>query len=172
LSSHFLKFELRNPVDGKIVIDNEQNSEERDGEIAYFIEELRQNKSLKELAILHGSNLSDGTLSNLILHVLVGGHPMLEKLRLYRSDGLDQSNQSTRSIRSLLYSGSCMLSELTFRAHTRFPLKINVGALAEAIVRYGGIQYLDLSHSSLDIRDFSTLLDAASRCRMLVTLDV
>jgi hypothetical protein len=52
------------------------------------------------------------------------------------------------------------------------PRKISVGPLAEAIVGHGCLQYLDLSDNRLDIRDFATLLDAASRCRALVTLDV
>jgi hypothetical protein len=154
-------------VDVEIVIDNEQNSDGRDDEIAFFIEELHQNKSLKKLVLQHGSILSDGTLSNLILALV--GHPMLEKLKLYRSDGLDHS---TRALCSLLDSGSCMLSTLSFELQSNSSLKIDVGPLAEAIVRYGGIQYLNLSHNRLDIRDFATLLDAASRCKTLVTLDV
>jgi hypothetical protein len=98
------------------------------------------------------------------------GHPMLKKLTLYyRHDGFDQT---TRALCSLLDSGSCVLSELTFGAQSSSPRKINVGGLAEAIVRYGCLQYLDLSHNRLDIRDFATLLDAASRCKTLVTLDV
>jgi hypothetical protein len=52
----------------------------RDDEIAIFIEELRQSKSLKELA-LTGSILSDDeTLSNLIN--ALDGYPILEKLNL------------------------------------------------------------------------------------------
>jgi hypothetical protein len=54
-------------VDGEI---NEHNSEGRDGEIAYFIEGLQQNKSLKDL-LLCSNFLVDETLSRVIL-ALVG----------------------------------------------------------------------------------------------------
>jgi hypothetical protein len=74
LDIHIMKRDVM--VNGEIVIDNEQNSEGRDDEISFFIEELRQNKSLKELVLQHGSILSDGTLSNLILALV--GHPMLK----------------------------------------------------------------------------------------------
>jgi hypothetical protein len=157
-------------ADDEIMIDDEQDSE-RGGEVARFIEELRLNKSLEELA-LYGSILSDETRSNIILALV--GHPMFQRLSLNGNEG---SDQSTRAICSLLNSGSCMLSELTFvglsfGSRPSSLRKINVGPLAEAIVRYGCLQYLDLSHNRLDIRDFATLLDAASRCRTLVTLDV
>jgi hypothetical protein len=153
-------------VDGEVTIDNEQNSEGRDGEMAYFIEGLQQNKSLKYLA-LGGTHISDETLSNLILGLV--GHPMLRRLSLNGNEGFDQT---TRALCSLLDSGSCMLSTLSFGAQSSPPRKINIGGLAEAIVRYGCLQYLDLSHNRLDIRDFATLLDAASRCSALVTLFV
>jgi hypothetical protein len=65
-----------------------------------------------------------------------------------------------------------MLSTLFFGDQSMFPIKINVAALAEEIVRYGRFQDLELSHSRLDIRDFATLLDAASKCRTRVTHDV
>jgi hypothetical protein len=155
-------------VDGEIVIDNEQNSEGRDDEIAFFIEELRQNKSLKEL-FLQKHVFSDGTLSNLILALV--GHPMLKKLMLRRNAGMDQN---TRALCSLLdpSMGRCMLSELSYETHSSPPRKLNIGGLAEAIVRCGCLQYLNLSYNRLDIRDLATLLDAASRCRTLVTLDL
>jgi hypothetical protein len=110
---------------------------------------------------------SDETLPNLSLALV--SHPTLEKLKAYRNEG---SDQTTRAICSLLNSGSCMLSKLSFRAQSSFPLKINVGMLAEVIVRYGCLEYLDLSNNRLDNRDLVTLLDAASRCRSLVTLDL
>jgi hypothetical protein len=152
-------------ADDEIMIDGEQHSE-GGGEVACFIEELRLNKSLEELA-LFGSILSDETLSNLILGLV--GHPMLQRLTLHANEGLDQSS---RAICSLLDSGSCMLSELSFGTQSSPPRKINIGGLAAAIVRYGCIQYLDLSKNRLDIRDLATLLDAASRCRTLLSLDV
>jgi hypothetical protein len=127
------------------------------------LERLRLSNSMQ---LLPGV-LSNGTLSNLILALV--GHPMLEKLRLYRSDGLDHS---TRALCSLLDSGSCMLSTLSFELQSNSSLKIDVGPLAEAIERYGGIRYLNLSHNRLDIRDLATLLDAASRCKTLVSLNV
>jgi hypothetical protein len=95
---------------------------------------------------------------------------MLQRLSLDGNEGLDRT---TRALCYLLTSGSCMLLTLSFG--TQSPTssrKINVGGLTEAIVRYGCIQYLDLSNNRLDIRDLATLLDAASRCRTLVTLDV
>ncbi len=146
--------------DDESMIDNEQNSERRDDETVYFIEELRQNKSLKELC-LHGSIPSAGILSNLILALV--GHPKLERLVLYRNDEFDQS---TRALCSLLNLGRSMLSKLTFvglGSRSSPPRKINIGPLAEAIVRYGCLQYLDLSNNWLDILDLATLLDADSR---------
>jgi hypothetical protein len=158
-------------ADDESMIDKEQNSAGRDDEIVYFIEELRQNQSLKEL-VLHGSFHSDGILSNLSLALV--GHPKLVKLTLRRNDGFDEN--TTRALCSILDSGSCMLSELalgpTWEFRSSSPRKISVGPLAEAIARYGCLQYLDLSHMRLDIRDLATLLDVASRCRALVTLDV
>jgi hypothetical protein len=153
-------------VDGDIMMDKEQNSEGRDDEIAYFIEGLRQNKSLKDLT-LKRTRISDETLSSLILALV--GHPMLQRLAL---NGNERFDQTTQALCSLLDSGSCMLSEVSFGSRSSSPRKINVGGLAEAIVRDGRLQYLDLSHNRLDGRDFATLLDAASRCRALVTLDV
>jgi hypothetical protein len=157
-------------ADDEIMIDEEKDSE-GGGEVSRFIEELRLNKSLEEL-IFYGTHISDEAVSNLILALV--GHPMFQRLTLNGNEGFDQT---TRALCSLLDSGCCMLSELTFVGLTfgsqfSAPRKINVGELSEAIVRYGCLQYLDLSHNRLGIRDFATLLDAASRCRTLVTLDV
>jgi hypothetical protein len=160
-------------VDGEIVIDNEQNSEGRDDEIAYFIEKLQQNKSLEEI-VLHGSILSDETLANLILALV--GHPRLQRLSLHGNEGSDQTSRALCS----LFDPDCFMMPplelsfvgLTFGSQSSSPRKINVGPLAEAIARYGCLQYLDLSNNRLDIRDFATLLDAASRCGTLVILDV
>jgi hypothetical protein len=150
-------------VDGEI---NGHNGEGRDGEMAYFIEDLRQNKSLAYLSLC-GNNLSDETLSRVILALV--DHPMLQGLSLNRNEGLDQT---TRALCFLFDSDSCMLSELFFGAQSSPPRKINVGPLAEAIVRYGFIQLLDLSDNRLDNHDLVTLLDAASRCRTLVSLNL
>jgi hypothetical protein len=78
-------------ADDEITIDDEQDSE-GGGEVAGFIEELRQNQSLKELA-LHGSSFSDQTLPDLILALV--GHPKLEKLELYRSKGVRSDHASS-----------------------------------------------------------------------------
>jgi hypothetical protein len=151
-------------VDGEI---NEYNGEGRDGEIAYFIEGLRQNTSLKDLS-LRGNNLLDETLSRVILALV--GHPILQELYLNQNEGLDQT---TGALCSLFGSDSCMVSELSFGAQSSPLRKINVGPLAQAIGRYAGcLQILDLSNNRLDNHDLVTLLDAASICRTLVTLDL
>jgi hypothetical protein len=80
-------------------------------------------------------------------------------------------DQHTQGLCYLFDWGSCMLSELHFGAQSS-PRKISVGPLAEAIVRYGCLQYLDLSNNRLDNRDLVTLLEAASKCRTLVSLDL
>jgi hypothetical protein len=153
-------------VDGEI---DEQNDEGRDGEMAYFIEVLQKNTSLQYLSL--GRNyLSDETLSRVILALV--GHPKLKRLHL---DGNDWFDQTTRAICSLFDSDSaCMLSELSIGSFRSSPPgNINVGSLiAEAIVGYGCLQILDLPDCSLDTHDLVTLLDAASRCRTLISLDV
>jgi hypothetical protein len=149
-------------VDGEI---NKQNGEGQDGEIAYFIEGLQQNKSLKDL-LLCGNNLLDETLSRVILALV--GNPMLQKLN--RNEGLDQT---IGALFSLFGSDSCMVSELSFVAQSSRLQKINVGPLAQGIGRYPEwLKFLDLSDNRLDNHDLVTLLDAASICRALVTLDV
>jgi hypothetical protein len=147
-------------VDGEI--------EGRDGEMAYFIESLRRNKSLQYFA-LDCSHLSGETLSRVILALV--GHPMLQELNL---NGNEQGlHKTTRALCFLFVSpGIYMLSKLSFGFRSSHSQKINVGPLAEAIVGYGCLEHLDLSGSRLDNDDLVTLLDAASRCRTLVTLDV
>jgi hypothetical protein len=151
-------------VDGEI---DEQNDEGRDGEMAYFIEVLQQNTSLQYLSL--GRNyLSDETLSRVILALV--GHPKLKRLYL---DGNNWFDQITQALCSLFDSDSCMLSELSIRFFRSSPPgNTNVGSLAEAIVGYGCLQILHLPDCSLDKHDLVTLLDAASRCRTLISLDV
>jgi hypothetical protein len=148
-------------VDGQI---NEHDGEGRDGEMAYFIEVLQKNTSLQYLSL--GRNyLSDETLSRVILALV--GHPKVERLYL---DGNDWFDQTTRALCSLFDSDSCKLLDLCLGSRSCPPGKINVGSLAEAIVGYGCLQILHLPDCSLDQHDLVTLLDAASRCRTLVTL--
>jgi hypothetical protein len=139
----------------------------RDGEMAYFIEVLQQNTSLQYLSLCR-NYLSDETLSRVILALV--GHPKLERLYLHKNDW---SDQITQALCSLFDSDSCMLSELSIPSYrSSRPGNTNVGSLAEAIVGYGCLQILDLPDCSLDKHDLVTLLDAASRCRTLISLDV
>lgn len=126
-------------ADDKIMMDNEQNSKGWGDKIAFFIEELQQNKSFKELAPTPWQFLSDETLWNLILALV--SQPILGEVNLYfRHNWLDQS---TGALCMLLCLGSCMLLELSFGSWLSSPWKINVGGLAEAIVWDGCLEYLD-----------------------------
>jgi hypothetical protein len=89
----FLHVEI---MEREVMVGGEQDSEGR-GEVAFFIEELRKNVSVEELA-LDGSHISIETLLSLI-HALVG-RPMLRRLSLNRSwnwnehGGFDQTKRA------------------------------------------------------------------------------
>jgi hypothetical protein len=92
----FLDVEIMEREEVMVDDEGEQDSE-GGGEVAFFIEELRKNSSVKEIA-LDGTHLSDERLSNLI-HAL-DGHPMLQRLSLngnwnwHEHDGFDQTKRA------------------------------------------------------------------------------
>ena len=135
----------------QILKSNEQNSEGRDDEMAYFIETLRHNTSFKDLS-LSRNDLLDETLSRVILALV--GHQKLERLNLNGNAWFDQA---TLAHCSLFDSDSCMLSELSFGDQYSPLRKNNVGPLAAAIARYKRLQILGLSKNSLDKHDLVTL---------------